>query len=189
MLWLPSPPVTRPLALRWLPTVIAVAVLATAGPLGWDKDFGTFLFTLFFYLPVLVILCAGLCIWAVIEHRSPRGRSVCMALAAAVVSAPITFFGASWGKDHARFFLWYATHHGFADQFVGRDAIVLDWESWGIAGSENDAYLVSDPDDKLDQSGERLKWLHNIGSDCEIADAKRLARGLYIATTYNCPLR
>jgi hypothetical protein len=43
MLWLPSPPVTRPLALRWLPTVIAVAVLATAGPLGWDKDFGTFL--------------------------------------------------------------------------------------------------------------------------------------------------
>lgn len=67
MLWLPSPPVTRPLALRWLPTVIAVAVLATAGPLGWDKDFGTFLFTLFFYLPVLVILCAGLCIWAVIE--------------------------------------------------------------------------------------------------------------------------
>lgn len=66
---------------------------------------------------------------------------------------------------------------------------MLDWESWGIAGSENDAYLVSDPDDKLDQSGERLKWLHNIGSDCEIVDAKRLARGLYIATTYNCPLR
>lgn len=74
---------------------------------------------------------------------------------------------------------------GFAD----RDSIVLDWESWGMAGMENDAYLVSNPSDNLTQDGGASEWLRHVGSSCEIVASKRMRRGIYIVATYNCPLR
>ena len=66
---------------------------------------------------------------------------------------------------------------------------MLDWESWGMAGIENDAYLVSNPSDNLTQDGGASEWLRHVGSSCEIVASKRMRRGIYIVTTYNCPLR
>lgn len=58
-----------------------------------------------------------------------------------------------------------------------------------MAGMENDAYLVSNPSDNLTQAGGAAEWLRHVGSSCEIAASKRMRCGIYIVTTYNCPLR
>jgi hypothetical protein len=62
-------------------------------------------------------------------------------------------------------------------------------ESWGMAGMENDAYLVSNPGDNFTQDGGASEWLRPVGSTCEIVASKRMRRGIHIVTTYNCPLQ
>jgi hypothetical protein len=92
-------------------------------------------------------------------------------------------------KDELRFLVWSHTHDDVLKAFADRDAIILDWESWGMAGMENDAYLVSNPSDNLAEGSAASEWLRHMRSSCEIVASKRLRRGIYIITTYECPLR
>jgi hypothetical protein len=130
-----------------------------------------------------------LSVWAIIAWRSPSGRPVRRALVALLVLIPSTFYGVPRIKDEVRFLIWSEGHGDVLREFANKDAIILDWESWGMAGSENDSYLVSNPDDNLGEPNTAARWLRHIGSSCEMSDTKRLARGLYVVTTYNCPLR
>jgi hypothetical protein len=102
-----------------------------------------------------------------------------------------TLFGLPRLKDELRFLIWSYTHGDVLKRFSDKDAIILDWESWGIAGMENDSYLVSNPVDDLADGGTTSTsgWLRLVGSNCEIVASKRLAHGIYLVTTYNCPLR
>jgi hypothetical protein len=167
----------------------AIAVLATAGPLGWSRGFGTFLFTILFYLPAVILFSICFCIWAWSERKSPRWRPIGLATAVAFLLVPITLFGLPMVKDEIGFRFWYETHRSLVEPFLANNAIILDWESWGLAGMENDSYLVSDPSDRLDKTSEKALWLHDVGSDCDLVATDRMARGLYIVTTYNCVLR
>lgn len=175
--------------LRWLPFEVAAVTLATAVPILWSKDFGAFLFFLFAYLPVVGLVCCGLVVWAIIERKSPQVHSIVISL----MVIPALLVGTFWLlpriKDEIGFFVWSQTHSDVLKSFVGRDAIISDWDSWGMAGSENDSYLVSSSGDNLTKRGPASEFLRRIGSTCEIVASKRLHRGVYIVTTYNCPLR
>jgi hypothetical protein len=98
-----------------------------------------------------------------------------------------TFWAVPRIKDELRFLAWFHTHKDALGW--DKDSIILDWESWGMAGMENDAYLVSNPSDNLAQDGGASEWLRHVGSRCEIVASKRMRRGIYVVTTYNCPLR
>jgi hypothetical protein len=175
--------------LRWLPLFGSVAALATAAPLAWDKGFDAFLFTFMLYLPAVLVLCTCLGVWAAIEWKSVRGRSARRTLAAILVLIPFTFYIVPRVKDEVRFIIWSQSHGDVLRDFANRDAIILEWDSWGMAGMENDSYLASNPGDNLGEPNTAPQWLRHVGSICEIVDTKRLARSLYIVTTYNCPLR
>ncbi|MDA9519059.1 hypothetical protein XI06_01525 [Bradyrhizobium sp. CCBAU 11434] len=81
--------------LRWLPLVAAIAAVTTAAPFAWDKDFGTFLLLISLYLPAVALVCLGLCIWAAVERKSPRARSIVISLVvmlALSLGASVHFF-------------------------------------------------------------------------------------------------
>ncbi|SDH17902.1 hypothetical protein SAMN05216338_100683 [Bradyrhizobium sp. Rc2d] len=176
--------------LRWLPLVAAIAAVTTAAPLAWDgKNFSTFLLLISLYLPAVALVCIGLCIWAILERKSPRARSIVVSLVVMLTLIVGTFWALPAAKDELRFLAWSFTHNDALEGFADRDSVMLDWESWGLAGMENDAYLVSNPSDNLTQNGGASEWLRHVGSSCEIVASKRMRRGIYIVTTYNCPLR
>jgi hypothetical protein len=102
-------------------------------------------------------------------------------------AAPCTDFV----HDRLGFWVWYATHGDVVRQYAKHDAIIVIWDGWGFAGIENDSFLVSDPDDSIGSSTESAaRWAKRIKSDCgeAVVGVVRLKRGLYILTTYNCPL-
>ena len=174
---------------KWLPYFAAASALATAIPFAWDKDLGTFLLLIFFYLPAVALACIGLCIWAAIERKSPRARPMVVSVVLILAVIGGTFWALPRIKDELRFAVWSSTHGDIVRGFADRDAIILQWESWGMAGMANDAYLVSNPSDNLAEAGAASEWLRHVGSNCEIAASKRVRRAIYVVTIYNCPLR
>lgn len=186
---LTQPPEKETRRLRWLPLVAAIFAVATAAPFAWDKDFGTFLLLISLYLPAVALVCIGLCFWAVLERKSPRARSIAISIVVMLTLICGTFWAAPRAKDELRFLAWSLKHNDALEWFADKDSVILDWESWGMVGMENDAYLVSNPSDNLAQDDGASEWLRHVGSSCEIAASKRMRRGIYIVTTYNCPLR
>jgi len=175
--------------LKWLPYIAAITALVTAIPFAWDKGFGTFLLLVFFYLPAVALACIGFCVWAAIERKSARVRPIVISVVIILVLIGGIFWTLPRIKDELRFAVWSYTHGDIIRGFADRDAIILDWESWGMVGMENDAYLVSNPSDSLAEAGATSEWLRHVGSSCEIVTSKRFRRGIYLVTTYNCPLR
>ncbi|MEY9182552.1 hypothetical protein ABIG06_004134 [Bradyrhizobium sp. USDA 326] len=141
--------------LRWLPVIAAIAAVMTATPLAWDsKNFGTFVLVISVYLPVLALVVLGLCIWAGVERKSPRARSIVISLVIMLTLIGGTFWAVPPLKDELRFLSVSLTHNDALRGFADKDAIILDWESWGMIGMENDAYLVSNPSDSLAEAVE-----------------------------------
>jgi hypothetical protein len=177
-------------SVRWLPLVTAIGAVTTAAPFAWNgKDFGTFLLLFALYLPLVTLVGIGLCIWAIRERTSSRARSIVASLVAMLGLIAGTFWILPAAKDDLRFLAWSLTHNDAMRASADRDSVVMDWESWGMAGMEDDAYLVSNPNDDLTRDGGAARWLRHINSSCEIVASKRMRRGIYIVTTYNCPLR
>jgi hypothetical protein len=174
--------------LRWLPWIAGVVVLGTAGPLGWSRDFGLFLLGLFVYLPIVVLACYALILWALRERRTPRLWPILATLAVVVVMTPATLILANQTKDQARFVAWYLSHRELADSYANADAVITDWDSWGFAGNENFSYLVAARDDSMTTPDAATAWVQRRAPDCEAAGVKQMAHGLYVVTTYNCTL-
>ena len=175
--------------LKWLPYFAAASAFATAIPFASSKDFDTYLLLIFYYVPAVALACIGLCVWAVIERKSPRSRSIVVSIVVIIAVIGSTFRALPGIKDELRFAVWSRTHGDIVRSFADRDAIISHWESWGMAGMANDAYLVSNPSDTLAEAGAASNWLRRVGSDCEIAASKRFRRWIYLVTTYNCPLQ
>jgi hypothetical protein len=176
-------------SIRWLPASTGAAVLLTAGPLAWmSRDFGWFLFALFDYVPILLLLCACLLIWAIFERRSERRLVVLITMATIIALPPGLVFADRHLHERVAFLFWYPVHQKLVGEFAAKDGIIAAWDRWGMAGSENDSYLVSDTSDAISTMDAASSWARNNHTDCPIVDAKRMMRGLYIITTYNCPL-
>lgn len=183
-------------AISWkLPLIAAVAVLCTAGPILWSRDFGFFVLRAPYSIG-LGAVCLGLLLSGFLA-RMPGVRPTLVASAiSAVVMFASLYLAATpatidFVHDRLGFWLWYATHGDVVRQYAKRDAIITTWDSWGFAGMENDSFLVSDPDDSIGTStASAARWTKRLKSACSdgVAGAVRLKRGVYILTTYNCPL-
>jgi len=97
--------------------------------------------------------------------------------------------GENFIHDYLAFWAWYPTHHRLIDDYRARDGIVMTWDSWGFAGGGNDSYLVSNPSDSISNTEAATLWTYRLEHACEVVDVKRMIRGVYILTTYNCPLQ
>ena len=113
----------------------------TAIAFAWSKDFAVFLLLIFVYLPAAAFTCIGLFVWAVVKRNSRHGRAIFMAF----LAVPLAMgYLVPRFKDEIRFLVWSHIHGNKLSEYANTDAIILDWEDWGLAGMENDSYLVSD---------------------------------------------
>ncbi|MGO9486211.1 MAG: hypothetical protein ACLPX9_16780 [Rhodomicrobium sp.] len=176
-------------SLRWLPAVAGVAILVTAGPIAWDRGWGTFIFCIFLYFPTLLVICVGLLLWGLAGNRPEQRRPALATLAVIAVLTPTIFIGVQRVREPVAFWFWYQTHRQLAANFSMTDGIITSWESWGMAGLEYDSYLVSNASDTISSRDAATRWAQQYLSECEIVDGKRMKRGLYILTTMNCGLQ
>jgi hypothetical protein len=102
---------------------------------------------------------------------------------------PGIFIGVANIRDRLAFWLWYPTHRQLVDEWMTKDGIIVDWDGWGMAGMENDSYLVSNPDDMISTVDLASQWSLQHANGCEVVGVQRMRRSLYILTTYNCPFR
>jgi hypothetical protein len=170
---LPGPTLSAPLAL------CAAAIF-----FGFSRDFGCFMLSLC-VLPLLFLL-ALLCT-AFVWTRPEPGRAALWA-SILIVVAPLLYLGVGANRDRIGFAGWAMLNGGILMEAPGRDGIVIDWASWGMAGSGNDAYLVADPGDAIGTIPAAEAWRKRHHFACEIVDTSRMWPRLYIVTTYNCPL-
>jgi hypothetical protein len=176
-----------------LPLIAALVVLCTAGPLLWSRDFGLFLLMPLY--PMALGCVCFLVFGAGLFAKKPGARPTLLvtALTAAATFAALFFTAGpattDFMHDRLGFWVWYVAHRDVTRQYAKRDAIIMTWDSWGFAGMGNDSFLVSDPDDSIGSSTENAdRWTKRMKSDCDVVGSVRLKRGLYILTTYNCPL-
>lgn len=105
-----------------------------------------------------------------------------LVLPALLLAAPLAWLVA----DRVLFAAWAATHTGQFRASSGIDGVIADWDRWGIAGLENDAYLVSDTHDALASATGRRDWLLRTHQRCEIVASRRMWRRIDRVTTANC---
>lgn len=178
---------TTDLARRMLPGPVLFAPLALCAAamfFGFSRDFGCFLLSLF-VLPLLFLL-ALLCSAFVLTRPEPGRAALWASLMVAV--APLLYLVVGAHRDRIGFAGWAMLNGGILMEAPGRDGIVVDWAGWGMAGSENDSYLVADPRDAIATAPAAEAWRKRHHFVCEIVDTSRMWPRLYIVTTYNCPL-
>jgi hypothetical protein len=177
----------------WKPPLIAaLIVLCTAGPLLWGRDFGLFFLLIPYALGLGGICLFGLVVGIFAKEPGARPTYVVTSLIAAAMFVLLYFTAAPTSfllHNRLGFEIWYATHGKVADKYRKQDAIIMTWDDWGFAGMSFFSFLISDPDDSIGGSTDRASaWARRLKSDCEVTDVTRLRRGLYILSTYNCPL-
>jgi hypothetical protein len=176
-------------SLRWMPAAIGLTVLAATAPLALSRDFGVFVATTFVYVPALLVAGIGLLVWGFAERHPRRKISIFLAVAAIAITAPTVYIVGSKFRDRIVFAFWSQTHVALISRYATRDGIIAPWDSWGFAGLENDSYLVADHGSALFSSHEATKWARRRGGKCDVVDVQLMRRGLYILTTYECPLQ
>lgn len=180
-----------PIRFLWLlPPSIAVACLAlAAGWVAWSRDFGTFLLAFFYLVPAIVVIGGLFLSWAFFDHDLYRIRVALLGGVGTLIVVPVCFLATDYFHDRLAFYPWYLTHRTLLASHRSKDQIIMTWDSWGMAGSENDSYLVSNPSDSISDAGAATRWLHRIQPLCNAADVERMLPGVYIVTTFNCPLQ
>ena len=171
-----------------MPAAVGVAVLAATIPLALSRDFGVFLATAFLYAPALLLAGIGLIIWGFAEKRPARKTSAFLAAAAIAIVAPTVYIVGSKFRDQIVFAFWSQTHVALIGRYANRDGIISTWDSWGIAGMENDSYLVASHRNALFSNNEATKWARQQGGKCDVVHVQEMRRDLHILTTYECSL-
>ncbi len=175
-------------SLRWMPAVIGVAVLAATVPLALSRDFGVFLAAMFLCAPALLFASLGLVVWGFAEGRLGRKISIYSAVVVIVITAPAVYVIGSKFRDPIVFAFWSQTHVALLSRYTTQDGIISTWDGWGIAGMENDSYLVADHGNTLSSTDAATRWIRRRGWKCQIVDVQQMRHGLYILTTFECPL-
>lgn len=91
-------------------------------------------------------------------------------------------------RDPIVFAFWSQTHVALLSRYTTQDGIISTWDGWGIAGMENDSYLVADHGNTLSSTDAATRWIRRRGWKCQIVDVQQMRHGLYILTTFECPL-
>ena len=166
------------------PIVSSAAFLIASIYFSASRDFGDFLFSLAIVpaLFLLSLLCIGIAAFA-----DWRSHSVKVGLLI-LLTTPIFAFATFRFHDNVRFILWSAAHARDLNRATRKDAIITAWDSWGMAGSGNDSYLVSDVSDDSRTVAAAEQWRKRMRLNCPIVATERMAARIYMVTTYNCPL-
>ena len=172
-----------------LPAIVAAIAFVVGIPVLGSRDFGAFVLATFFYIPFLALVCLCLLAASIFVKGAKNKLAMLATVPAIIVPSILIFFGQMYAGDRIRFELWHSFHRHMIEDFAGKDGIIIPWDSWGMAGTDNDSYLVSNPDDSISDLRAASTWVRRIQPDCSAADVLRMRRGLYIITTYNCPLR
>jgi len=149
---------------------------------GASRDFGAFLISML-ALPGLLVCSLAFSLWAI--WRRPKQGLLALALTAL---APAMYFAANRYSDRVLYLAWASSHRPMLEASKVNDAIIADWRQWGMAGSENDSYLASNPDDTIGNLDAADAWRRKIGVPCEIVASERMEQAVYILTTYECPI-
>ena len=173
-------------ARRWwrAPLWTALAVLLTAGPLGYGgRDFGVFLLVLLIYLPCLALACLLLLLWAIFARRSSGRKAALASLTVVILLTPGTAILFGRLHDRIAFAFWAPTHGALLGSWQGRSGIVMLWDSWGIADAGQDSVLISAPSDMLTDV-RTLAATACAEPDCVVGDIQKMKGGFYIASFY-----
>lgn len=162
----------------------SLAFLAATIYFSASRDFGDFVFSLIVIpaLLLLSLLCIGIA--AYFNRRSPSVKIASLIL----LMTPVFAFATFRLHDDIRFAVWSVMHAHDLARVAQADAIITTWDSWGMAGSSNDSYLVSDVSDDSRTVASAEQWRKRMHLNCPIVATERMAPTIYMVTTYNCPL-
>ena len=172
----------------WLcqvPAVILAIMFFSAGAyFGSTNDFVTFLLSIPSLGLLFISAVAATLLAARIKHQI--GRAV---LASVLIClTPLAYICSYRVTQEARFLLWIPAHYDRFEQVSTKNGIVMDWDSWGMAGQDTDSYLVVDTQDQLESHSRADKWTKMIGQSCGVWSTQRVWPRFYVVTTYtNCP--
>ena len=166
-----------------LPIVSAVAFFIAGLVFGMSRDFGVFLLGMI-ALPILLLVALGCSIFGLVRKTHHRGVQIAAIL---ILATPVLVYAGRDVGDQLRFILWASFHYSQLHQSQKGNPIIKTWDSWGMAGNENDSYLVVDTKDEIGSLTLANRWRERLGQSCEIVATKRMWPKFYIVTTYECP--
>jgi hypothetical protein len=160
------------------------AIFLTAGPLGYfGRDFGVFLLTLLFYLPLVAAISMILLIMAIFASPASTRRTALASLVVIVLSAPTTLLVLAKERDRIAFLFWSQTHRTLLSDWTGKRGVVVNWDSWGFGGISGDSFLISAPSDTVgDAKAIAATSVPCLEPDCIIGDGKRMETGFFIVS-------
>jgi hypothetical protein len=150
---------------------------------GGSRDFGAFVLS-FFVLPMLLLPAL---VFLAVACAKQVGRKRVWVAAAIIIAGPFAAYIAARLHDNAKFLVWGLAHHQQLSQAGRKDQVVMGWEDWGMAGSSNFSYLISDTSDSPATLVAAEQWRKRMRLDCEIVRSQKMWPRLYIVTTFNCP--
>ena len=167
-----------------VPIICSAALLLAAVYYSASRDFGDFVIATIIMpaLLLLSLLCIGIA--AFFDWRS-RGVKIAAVI---LLMTPVAAFASFRLHDDVRFVLWSATHMHRLAEAEKTNTVIAAWDSWGMAGSGNDAYLISDLADDSRTVAAAEQWRKRVGLKCPIVATARMAARIYMVTTYNCVL-
>ncbi len=163
---------------------IATLFLLAGGYFGASRDFGAFLLAII-VLPLLLVIAVAATIWAASVKAQRRGALAALVL---ICLTPLVYFAAGKLRDRVRFMAWAPFHAVQLSRAMGQDRILMLWDDWGMAGTDNFSYLAVDTQDRLGDSMRAEQWRKALGQTCKVADAQRMWPKVYVVRTYtDCP--
>lgn len=171
---------------RWrlAPLVTFLAILSTAGPLGYfGRDVAIFLPAVMFYLPLIAAICLILLVLAIFADPGDARRTALASLAVIVLSTPAIFLGFAREHDQIAFLFWSQSHRALLNSWTAKRGLIVNWDSWGFANINTDAFLISAPSDAVgDAEAIAATSIPCLEPDCFIDEGERMAPGLFIVS-------
>ena len=122
---------------------------------------------------------------AYFNRRSPSVKIASLIL----LMTPVFAFATFRLHDDIRFAVWSVMHAHDLARVAQADAIITTWDSWGMAGSSNDSYLVSDvsDDSRTVASAEQWRKIEESNPLRRAAEPADIARAaLFLASNLAC---
>ena len=149
---------------------------------GSSRDMGALMIEIFILIPLLglalFLLCAA---WA-----DDKGGYQVKISTVLFILFPFIVYAAYQKTDELHFTGWSVFHFPQLLEAASKDQVVARLDSWGMAGMENDSYIISDARDDSSSVGSAERWRLRMGLDCEVVATSRMWAGFYVFTTANC---
>jgi hypothetical protein len=166
----------------------AVSALAALALLAWAHDFGAFLFLFFILPPTLIMSSLVLLVGAVFSRMN---RRFCLLALGVLITFVGTLIGGKQITNEIRWSaMWLYRSRELKGKVLAQPAPPLgelrsfDWDSWGMAGQDTEAYLVFDPIDSLYEAARSGRPGKFPGIPCKVPQVYRLESHWYSVLYY-----